>query len=68
MYLNRREQQILDFITEQTGQNGYPPTIREIADAVNLRSTGDVHRHLKSLEDKGVVRRDPRKPRAITVL
>lgn len=66
--ISRRQQQILDFITKQAELRGYPPSVREIGQAVGLRSTSTVHGHLSQLEKKGYIRRDPTKPRAIEVL
>lgn len=61
------QQLILDYIVEQTKVKGYPPSVREIGEAVGLKSTSTVHGHLQRLEKKGVLRRDPLKPRAIDV-
>ncbi|HHY33329.1 MAG TPA: transcriptional repressor LexA [Firmicutes bacterium] len=66
--ISRRQQQILDFITKQMELRGYPPSVREIGQAVGLKSTSTVHGHLSQLEKKGYIRRDPTKPRAIEVL
>ncbi|MGE5587405.1 MAG: transcriptional repressor LexA [Clostridia bacterium] len=66
--ISHRQQQILDFITKQTELHGYPPSVREIGQAVGLKSTSTVHGHLSQLEKKGYIRRDPTKPRAIEVL
>ncbi|MGE5593444.1 MAG: transcriptional repressor LexA [Betaproteobacteria bacterium] len=68
LVISRRQQQILDFITEQMELRGYPPSVREIGQAVGLKSTSTVHGHLSQLEKKGYIRRDPTKPRAIEVL
>ena len=62
------QQFILDFIKEQIAQRGYPPSVREICDAVGLKSTSTVHGHLKRLENKGLLRRDSMKPRAMELL
>ena len=59
---------ILEFIKEQQSEKGYPPSVREICNAVGLKSTSTVHSHLKTLEELGYIRRDPTKPRAIEVL
>lgn len=64
---NKRED-IYGFIKEQLREKGYPPSVREICNAVGLRSTSTVHGHLKKLEEKGFIRRDPTKPRAIEIL
>lgn len=66
--LTERQRQVLDFIKEQVREKGYPPSVREIGDAVGLRSSSTVHGHLKRLESKGYIRRDPTKPRAIEIL
>lgn len=60
-----RQEDILRFIHEQVSAKGYPPTVREIGEAVNLSSTSTVHGHLSRLEKKGLLQRDPTKPRAI---
>ena len=66
--LIKRQEMILKFIKEQQLIKGYPPSVREICDAVNLRSTSTVHGHLKRLEKKGLIRRDPTKPRALEIM
>ncbi|MEA4882238.1 MAG: transcriptional repressor LexA [Clostridia bacterium] len=66
--LSAREKQILGFIAQETETRGYPPSVREIGLAVGLRSSSTVHGYLASLENKGYIRRDPSKPRAIEVL
>lgn len=66
--LSAKQQQILDFIIQQQSQRGYPPSVREICEAVNLSSTSTVHGYLERLERKGMIRRDPTKPRAIEIL
>jgi repressor LexA len=66
--LTKRQQQILDYIISHFNQNGYPPTVREICNAVNLSSTSTVHAHLNNLVKKGYLRRDPTKPRCIEVV
>ncbi len=58
----------MDFIKEQVEEKGYPPSVREIALAVGLASSSTVHGHLSRLEEKGYIRRDPTKPRAIEIL
>ncbi|GIS99690.1 MAG: hypothetical protein CM1200mP26_14030 [Acidimicrobiales bacterium] len=65
--LTGRQQQILDFIDGQISDRGYPPSVREIGDAVGLTSPSTVHSHLATLQDRGFIRRDPSKPRAIEV-
>ena len=59
---------ILEFIKEQLLAKGYPPSVREICQAVGLKSTSTVHSHLNKLEKLGYIRRDPTKPRAIEIL
>ncbi|MGI6119962.1 MAG: transcriptional repressor LexA [Desulfosporosinus sp.] len=66
--LSLRQTQILEFIKEEIRKKGYPPSVREIGDAVGLLSSSTVHGHLQTLEDKGYIRRDPTKPRAIEIL
>jgi repressor LexA len=65
--LTRRQQQVLDFIEEQMRERGYPPSVREIGEAVGLTSPSTVHSHLATLQKLGFLRRDPTKPRAIEV-
>lgn len=66
--LSSRQQAILDYIKQEVNEKGYPPSIREIASAVGLASSGTVHGHLDRLEKKGLIRRDPTKPRAIQII
>ncbi len=66
--LNNRQVQILEFISREIKRKGYPPAVREIGEAVGLSSSSTVHSHLTVLEEKGYIRRDPTKPRAIEVL
>lgn len=66
--LTKRQEQIFNFIKETVRQKGYPPSVREIGAAVGLNSSATVHSHLTSLEGKGLIRRDPTKPRAIEIL
>ena len=66
--LTRRQQQILDFIRADIHRKGFPPSVREIGEAVGLSSSSTVHSHLDALERKGFIRRDPSKPRALEVL
>ena len=66
--ITRRQQQILDFIRAEVHRCGYPPSVREIGEAVGLSSSSTVHSHLAALETKGFIRRDPSKPRALEVL
>ena len=62
-----KQQQILDYIKDEILNKGYPPAVREICEAVNLKSTSSVHSHLETLEKNGYIRRDPTKPRAIEI-
>lgn len=66
--ISKRQQDILDFIKQQVNDKGYPPSVREIGEAVGLASSSTVHGHLARLEKKGYIRRDPTKPRAIEIL
>lgn len=66
--MTKRQQQILDFIRSELNLRGYPPSVREIGEAVGLSSSSTVHSHLAALEAKGFLRRDPTKPRALEVL
>lgn len=66
--LSQRQTNILEFIKEEIRKKGYPPAVREIGEAVGLLSSSTVHGHLQTLEDKGYIRRDPTKPRAIEIL
>ncbi|MTH51823.1 transcriptional repressor LexA [Bacillus mangrovi] len=66
--LSKRQQDILDFIKQEVRSKGYPPSVREIGLAVGLASSSTVHGHLARLENKGLIRRDPTKPRAIEIL
>ena len=59
---------IFDFLKSEIKQNGYPPTVREICDAVKLNSTSTVHAHLETLERKGYIRRSPTKNRSTEIL
>jgi len=63
--LSHRQQIILDFIQERIKTKGYPPSVREIGEAVGLKSSSTVHSHLMQLEEKGYIRKDPTKPRAL---
>lgn len=62
-----KQQEILDYIKEEILTKGYPPTVREICETVNLKSTSSVHSHLETLEKNGYIKRDPTKPRAIEI-
>lgn len=66
--LTGRQKQILEFIRSRIRERGYPPSVREIGEALGLRSSATVHGHLSRLEEKGYIRRDPTKPRAIELL
>lgn len=66
--LSKKQEEILDFLKSEIRSKGYPPSVRETCVAVGLSSTSTVHAHLKTLEKKGVIRRDPTKPRAIEIL
>ena len=63
-----KQQEILNFIKNEILQRGYPPAVRDICEAVHLKSTSSVHSHLETLERNGYIRRDPTKPRAIEIL
>lgn len=65
--LTPRQRQVLEFIDAQVRERGYPPSVREIGEAVGLSSSSTVHAHLAALQEKGFLRRDPTKPRAIEV-
>ncbi len=65
--ISDKQQEILDFIKDQILEKGYPPAVREICEAVHLKSTSSVHSHLETLERNGYIRRDPTKPRAIEI-
>ncbi|MDO8879754.1 MAG: transcriptional repressor LexA [Coriobacteriia bacterium] len=66
--LTARQREILDFIRAEIHRRGFPPSVREIGEAVGLSSSSTVHSHLAALETKGLLRRDPSKPRALEVL
>ena len=66
--VSKRQEDILEFIKEEVRTKGYPPSVREIGEAVGLASSSTVHGHLNRLESKGLIRRDPTKPRAIEIL
>ncbi|MBA2475174.1 MAG: transcriptional repressor LexA [Actinobacteria bacterium] len=66
--LTGRQQEIWDFLVGYVGRRGYPPTVREIGEAVQLASPSTVHAHLANLERAGYLRRDPTKPRALELL
>ena len=66
--ITQKQQEILDFVKSEILSKGYPPAVRDICEAVNLKSTSSVHSHLESLEKNGYIRRDPTKPRAIEIM
>ncbi len=66
--INKKQSEILDFIKEHLLEKGYPPSVREMCSAVNLKSTSSVHSHLETLEKNGYIKRDPSKPRAIEIV
>lgn len=57
--ISKKQEEILEYIKSQILQRGFPPAVREICDAVNLKSTSSVHSHLETLEKNGYIRRDP---------
>ena len=65
--ISAKQKEILEYIKDEILKRGYPPAVREICDAVNLKSTSSVHSHLETLEKNGYIRRDPTKPRAIEI-
>ena len=66
--ITEKQKEILEYIKQQILKRGYPPAVREICEAVHLKSTSSVHSHLETLEKNGYIRRDPTKPRAIEIL
>ena len=66
--ISSKQQEILDYIKSQILERGFPPAVRDICEAVHLKSTSSVHSHLETLEKNGYIRRDPTKPRAIEIL
>lgn len=66
--ITSKQQEILEYIKQEILQRGYPPAVREICEAVKLKSTSSVHAHLETLEKNGYIRRDPTKPRAIEIV
>ncbi|MGN0481992.1 MAG: transcriptional repressor LexA [Lachnospiraceae bacterium] len=66
--ISKKQEEILNFIKQEILQHGYPPTIREICQAVELKSTSSVHAHLEALERNGFIRKDSTKPRAIELV
>ena len=66
--MSKKQEEILNYIKNEILERGFPPAVREICQAVGLKSTSSVHSHLESLERNGYIRRDPTKPRAIEIL
>lgn len=66
--ISKKQKEILEYIKSQILERGYPPAVREICEAVDLKSTSSVHSHLETLEKNGYIHRDPTKPRAIEIL
>lgn len=66
--ISKKQEEILNYIKSEILKKGYPPAVREICEAVNLKSTSSVHSHLETLEKNGYIRRDPTKPRAIEIM
>ena len=66
--ISSKQKEILEYLKAQIINRGYPPAVREICEAVHLKSTSSVHSHLETLEKNGYIRRDPSKPRAIEIV
>ena len=66
--ITAKQEEILEYIKSQILERGFPPSVRDICEAVHLKSTSSVHSHLETLEKNGYIRRDPTKPRAIEIL
>ena len=66
--ITKKQSEILEYIKSQILNKGYPPSVRDICTAVNLKSTSSVHAHLETLEKNGYIRRDPTKPRTIEII
>ena len=66
--ITKKQSEILEYIKSQILNKGYPPSVRDICEAVDLKSTSSVHSHLETLEKNGYIRRDPTKPRAIEII
>jgi repressor LexA len=66
--ISNKQKEILEYLKTQIINKGYPPAVREICEAVKLKSTSSVHSHLETLEKNGYIRRDPSKPRAIEII
>jgi repressor LexA len=65
--LTTRQREVLEFVESEVAHRGYPPTVREIGEALGLSSSSTVHAHLAALQDKGFLTRDPTKPRALEI-
>ena len=66
--ITKKQEEILTYIKQEILDHGYPPSVREICEAVHLKSTSSVHAHLETMEKNGYIRRDPTKPRAIEII
>ena len=66
--ISDKQKEILEYMKQEILNKGYPPTVRDICEAVKLKSTSSVHSHLETLEKNGYIRRDPTKPRAIEII
>ena len=66
--ISSKQREILEYIKQEILNKGYPPAVREICEAVHLKSTSSVHSHLETLEKNGYIRRDPTNPRAIEII
>ena len=66
--ISKKQEEILEYIKSEIINRGFPPAVRDICEAVGLKSTSSVHSHLETLEKNGYIRRDPSKPRAIEIL
>lgn len=66
--ISKKQQEILDYLKSEILRRGFPPSVREICEAVNLKSTSSVHAHLETMEKNGYIRRDATKPRAIEII
>ena len=66
--ITAKQEEILEYIKSQILERGFPPSVRDICEAVHLKSTSSVHSHLSTLENNGYIRRDPTKPRAIEIM
>lgn len=66
--ITEKQREILEYMKKEILNKGYPPTVRDICEAVSLKSTSSVHSHLETLEKNGYIRRDPTKPRAIEII